>query len=260
MQPAAAIKVKNIDPLVNTTFVQVGGGLYIDPGKTIFADTVPPHIHVGEPPSIMVTGGLDVGSSDIHAENVNSNLCFKTKYLEATAGAIDIQFGASSDLAMVGSKKLKVDKVRKMFANKVSIADNVEIQGSLIITRPTTITIGTISNVYSKAEVDQTFANLIDSAAAALSTLKELSLASNNDANYAATVQIQLSNKADTADTYTNHAVVVEITNRISGNNSELSAVYATKASLGGKQDTLHFGTVVANTNAGSVLSGTRVK
>ncbi len=87
----------------------------------------------------------------------------------------------------------------KSASNKVTIADNVEILGTLSITGGTTITIGTASSVYSKTEVDQRFANLIDSAPAALYTLKELASALGNDANCTATVQTQLSNKADKA-------------------------------------------------------------
>ena len=127
---------------------------------------------MNEPLSVLVNGDLYVGSNDIHAENVNSNSHVKTKYLEATAGAIDNQIGVPSDLAILGNKKLKVDRKGKMFANKVTIADNVEIQGTLTITGQTTMTTGAASNVYSKAEVDQTFANLIDSAPAALNTLR----------------------------------------------------------------------------------------
>ena len=130
----------------------------------------------------------------------------------------------------------------------------------MTVTGPTTISTGTTSNVYSKAEVDQTFANLIDSAPVALNTLKELASALNNDTNYAATVQTQLSNKADKADTYTKTATQTEINSRIAVNNSEQSAVYATQASLSGKQDTLSSGTVVANTNSGPILSGNKVK
>ncbi len=50
--------------------------------------------------------------------------------------------------------------------------------------------------------MDQTFVNLIDRAPAALNAFKYLASAVGNDANYAATVQAQLSNKADKAATY----------------------------------------------------------
>ena len=198
VNPDNAIKVMNVDLVQNTTYVQVGGDLYIDPGKTIFVDTITPHIHVGEPLSVLVNGDLDVGSNDIHAENVNRNSYVRTKYLEATAGAS--QTGVSSDVAMLNDKKLKVDQIGKNGSNKVTITDNVEIQGTLTITGQTTITTGAASNVYSKAEVDQTCANLIDSAPAALNTLKELASAFKNDGNYATTVQNQLATKAPLAN------------------------------------------------------------
>jgi hypothetical protein len=195
VNPDNAIRVKNIDPTENTTYVQVGGDLYIDPGKTIFVDSITPHIHVGEPPSVKINGLLDMSSHDIIANNV------RTKYLEAIPGATDNQIGVYGDVALLNNNKLKVDRIGKMSANKVTITDDVEIQGTLTITGQTTITTGTTSNVYSKDEVNQTFANLIDSAPAALNTLKELASALNNDGNYATTVQTQLSNKADKATT-----------------------------------------------------------
>ena len=192
MQPGAAIKVRNIDPVDNETSVQIGGNLYVNPVSTIFTDNITPHPHMDEPVRVKVNGDLD-------AENVNSNWYVYTKYLEATTGAIDNQIGVSSDFAILNNKKLKVDSIGKNGSNKVTITDNVEIQGTLTVSGQTTITTGTTSNVYSKAEVDQTFANLIDSAPAALNNLKELESALGNNANYAATVQAQLSNKADKA-------------------------------------------------------------
>jgi hypothetical protein len=47
------------------------------------------------------------------------------------------------------------------------------------------------------------FSNLIDSALAALNTLKELGAALDNDADYAATIQKQLATKANVANVYT---------------------------------------------------------
>ena len=47
------------------------------------------------------------------------------------------------------------------------------------------------------------FSDLIDSAPAALNTLKELAAALDNDADYAATIQNQLANKANVANVYT---------------------------------------------------------
>ncbi len=55
MQPAAAVKVRNIDLVDFETYVEVGGDLYIDLGKTIFADSMTPHIHLGEPLSTTQT-------------------------------------------------------------------------------------------------------------------------------------------------------------------------------------------------------------
>jgi hypothetical protein len=57
-----------------------------------------------------------------------------------------------------------------------------------------------ISGYYTKGEVDTFLSNLIDSAPAALNTLKELAAALANDANYATTVQNQLATKANIVD------------------------------------------------------------
>ncbi len=102
--------------------------------------------------------------------------------------------------AILDNKKLKVDQIGKNVSSKVTIIDDAEIQGDLTITRQTTKTIGAASNLYSKAEVDQTFANLINSAPATLNTLMELASVLNNDGNYATTVQNQLATKAPLAN------------------------------------------------------------
>ena len=64
------------------------------------------------------------------------------------------------------------------------------------------------SDTYSKSEVDTTFANLVNSAPAALNQLSELANALANDANYATTVQNQLALKAPLANpTFTDATV-----------------------------------------------------
>ncbi len=59
---------------------------------------------------VQVNCDLSVGSSDTHIENANSNLHINIKYLEATAGAVVNQITVTSDLAVLGSKELKVDR------------------------------------------------------------------------------------------------------------------------------------------------------
>ena len=59
-----------------------------------------------------------------------------------------------------------------------------------------------ILNYYNKTQVDTQFSNLINSAPEALNTLKELSDALNNDANYASTVQNQIATKRNISDSY----------------------------------------------------------
>ena len=122
MQSNNAFKVKNIDPIENTTYVQVGGDLYLDPGKTIFVDNITPHIHVGEPPSVKINGLLDMSSHDIIANNV------RTKYLEAMPGDTVNQIGVYGDVAFLNNNKLKIDRIGKMSANKVTITDDEEFR------------------------------------------------------------------------------------------------------------------------------------
>ncbi len=90
MLPKKAIKVTNIDPIENTTYVKVRGDLYIDPEKTIFTDSLTPHLHLSM-------------CAQQHCVQVNGDL---------------------------------------------------DIQGTLTTTGPTTITLGATSNVYSKDEVN----------------------------------------------------------------------------------------------------------
>lgn len=60
-----------------------------------------------------------------------------------------------------------------------------------------------LTNYYNKTQVDTQFSNLINSAPEALNTLKELSDALGNDANYASTIQAQISAKRNISDSYT---------------------------------------------------------
>ncbi len=140
--------------------------MYIGVAKTIFGDSITQHIRLDTPARVQVDSDLSVGSSDIYAENANSNLYVKTKCLEATAGAVDNQIAATFDLAMLNNRKLKIDVIgEKKTSYKDTIVENVEMfQGILTIAGRATITTGPTSNVYSKDEVDQTFSDLIDSA------------------------------------------------------------------------------------------------
>ena len=91
-------------------------------------DSITPHRHLDTPVRVQINGDLSVGSSDRFAESVNSNWHVKIKYLEAAAGAINIQIGASPDLAILAilnNRKTKVDRIGKSTSNKATIADSV---------------------------------------------------------------------------------------------------------------------------------------
>ena len=62
---------------------------------------------------------------------------------------------------------------------------------------------------YVDQKVIDGIALLVDSAPAALDTLKELAQALNNDSNYATTVQTQIAYKADKITTYTKNETTI---------------------------------------------------
>ncbi len=105
----------------------------VNANNTLLVDSITPHPRSDTPTRVQVNGDLPVGSSDAHAENVNSNLHVKTKYLEATAGAVDNEVTVTSDLAMLNNENLKVDRTGKNTSNKITIVDNVEVQRTLTI-------------------------------------------------------------------------------------------------------------------------------
>jgi hypothetical protein len=45
MGPDSVINVKHIGPVEDNTWAQVDGNLHIDPTRTIFVDSITPHIH-----------------------------------------------------------------------------------------------------------------------------------------------------------------------------------------------------------------------
>ena len=84
------------------------------------------YVRVICPPCADWTSGLanethyiDTGPTKLAIRNATSQTV-----VEFTASEI----GASSDLAMLSNKKLKVDNIGKNTANKITIADNVEIR------------------------------------------------------------------------------------------------------------------------------------
>ncbi len=82
---------------------------------------------------VSFNGDLFVEPHDTHAENVYSNWYVKTKYLEATAGAVSNRITMTFDLAMLKNKKHKVDNMVKNTWNIITIADNAEIQGTWLL-------------------------------------------------------------------------------------------------------------------------------
>jgi hypothetical protein len=116
-------RIKSIHP---SNQVWVVSGCAVDANSTLFVDGSTPHPHLDTPMrvQVQVNGDLFVGSNNIYAESVNSNLYVKTKYLEATAGAISNQIGVSSDLAKLSNTKPEVDSIGKNASCKITITDN----------------------------------------------------------------------------------------------------------------------------------------
>ena len=85
-------------------------------------------------------------------------------------------------------------------ANSTDVYTKTEINASALSTTSALNNKADKSTTYSKTEVDTTFANLVNSAPAALNQLSELANALANDANYATTVQNQLALKAPLAN------------------------------------------------------------
>jgi cytoskeletal protein CcmA (bactofilin family) len=108
------------------------------------------------------------------------------------------------------------------FNQTLAVTGNATVAGALTVggTSVKTALDGLSTNYYTKTQVNETFANFIDSAPAALNTLKELASALGNGANYAASIQSQLALKAPkTYATFTGslnaddiHATSVDLT------------------------------------------------
>ena len=130
MLPDKAIKVANIDPIENTTYVTVRGDLSIDPPKTIYTDNITPHLKEFVQSRVLVNGNMDI----------------------------------EGDLSIDPLNTIWTDNITPHFKPlvqpRVKVNGNLDIQGTLTTTGPTTITPGTTSNVYSKTEVDTTKAPL----------------------------------------------------------------------------------------------------
>ena len=99
MQPAAAIKVRNIDPVENETYVKIGGDLYINPVSTIFTDNITPHFRVDEPANVKVNGNLTVTGNTIFSGTVSG-----IPIGGATQAALDLKADTSYVDLMLGYK------------------------------------------------------------------------------------------------------------------------------------------------------------
>ena len=100
MQPGAAIKIRNIDPVDSETNVQIGGDLYINPVSTIFTDNITPHFRVDDLPAIVkVNGNLTVTGNTTFSGTVSG-----IPSGGATQAAIDVKADTSYVDLMLGYK------------------------------------------------------------------------------------------------------------------------------------------------------------
>ena len=112
MKANKTLSADTIKPTVATDVtldcgINVEGDAWINPTSTVFTDRITPHPDANAPMIVTVEGqmnvegGVDLGSHDLAAENLYSDSRVKTKYLEATAGAVDNQIGVNSTLNYV---------------------------------------------------------------------------------------------------------------------------------------------------------------
>ena len=73
-------------------------------------------------------------------------------------------------------------------ANQTDLANNYNRLSSSINLKANTSDVYSTSNTYTKTEVNQQIANLVDSAPTTLNTLNELALALGNDKNFSTTI------------------------------------------------------------------------
>ena len=148
------------------------------PADAVFTDT----IYTLPAATTSVLGGVKVGTNI----SVSSGTISVANGSTSAKGVLQLTNSTSSTSTTTAATPASVKSAYDLAAGKQSPATTLSGYG--------------ITDAYTKTEVDNKVAGLVDSAPEALNTLNELAAALGNDANFATTIATQIGAKANTAD------------------------------------------------------------
>ena len=148
------------------------------PADAVFTDTV----YTLPAATTDALGGVKVGTNI----SVSSGTISVANGSTSTKGVVKLSSSTSSTSTSLAATASAVKAAYDLANGKQSPATTLSGYG--------------ITDAYTKTEVDNKVAGLVDSAPEALNTLNELAAALGNDANFATTIATQIGTKANTAD------------------------------------------------------------
>lgn len=148
------------------------------PADAVFTDTV----YTLPNATSSVLGGVKVGTNI----SVSSGTISVANASTSAKGVVQLTNSTSSTSTTTAATPASVKSAYDLANGKQSPATTLSGYG--------------ITDAYTKTEVDNKVAGLVDSAPEALNTLNELAAALGNDANFATTIATQIGTKANTAD------------------------------------------------------------
>ena len=98
-------------------------------------------------------------------------------------------------------------------ADKTDLTNNYNTLNSAILLKSNSTDVYNKIDTYSKTEVNQHIANLVDSAPTTLNTLNELAPALGNDKNFSTTVTTSISTKQPLLTIFTGSLPILDTTN-----------------------------------------------
>ena len=148
------------------------------PADAVFTDTV----YTLPNATSSVLGGVKVGTNI----SVSSGTISVANASTSAKGVVQLSSATNSTSTSLAATAFAVKAAYDLANGKQSPATTLSGYG--------------ITDAYTKTEVDNKVAGLVDSAPEALNTLNELAAALGNDANFATTIATQIGAKANTAD------------------------------------------------------------